>query len=81
MRVIQTAFFLFAAYAFLLRGNRLLRSGEVMPTLQCPIFWLAWVIAFMCLLTALVSLFHLLRPGRPLLRPERPKKNMEGGRP
>jgi TRAP-type C4-dicarboxylate transport system permease small subunit len=80
MRVIQTAFFLFAAYAFLLRGNRLLRSGEVMPTLQCPIFWLAWVIAFMCLLTALVSLFHLLRPGRPLLRPERPKKNMEGGR-
>ena len=69
MRSIQTAGFLFAAIAFLRRGNRLLRSGEVMPTLQCPIFWLAWVIAAMCLLTALVSLFHLLRPGRNLLRP------------
>ena len=80
MRTIQTVGFLFAAVAFLRRGNRLLRSGEVMPTLQCPIFWLAWLIAIMCLLTALVSLFHLLRPGRPLLRPSRPKKNMEGGR-
>ena len=69
MRTIQTVGFLFAAIAFLRRGNRLLRSGEVMPTLQCPIFWLAWLIAFMCLLTALVSLFHLLRPGRNLLRP------------
>ena len=69
MRTIQTVGFLFAAIAFLRRGNRLLRSGEVMPTLQCPIFWLAWLIAFMCLLTALVSLFHLLRPGRNFLRP------------
>ena len=69
MRTIQTVGFLFAATAFLRRGNRLLRSGEVMPTLQCHIFWLAWLIAFMCLLTAFVSLFHLLRPGRPLLRP------------
>jgi TRAP-type C4-dicarboxylate transport system permease small subunit len=69
MRTIQTVGFLFAAIAFLRRGNRLFRSGEVMPTLQCPIFWLAWLIAFMCLLTALVSLFHLLRPGRNLLRP------------
>ncbi len=77
MRTIQTVGFLFAAIAFLRRGNRLLRSGEVMPTLQCPIFWLAWLIAFMCLLTALVSLFHLLRPGRPLLRPERPKKELK----
>ena len=69
MRTIQTVGFLFAAIAFLRRGNRLFQSGEVMPTLQCPIFWLAWFIAFMCLLTALVSLFHLLRPGRNLLRP------------
>ena len=69
MRTIQTVGFIFAAIAFLRRGNRLLRSGEVMPTLQCPIFWLAWLIAFMCLLTALVSLFHLLRPGRNFLRP------------
>ena len=77
MRTIQTAGFLFAAVAFLRRGNRLLRSGEVMPTLQCPIFWLAWLIAFMCLLTALVSLFHLLRPGRNLLRPDRPKRELK----
>ena len=69
MRILQTTGFLFAAVAFLRRGNRLLRSGEVMPTLQCPVFWLAWLIAAMCLLTALVSLYHLVRPGRNFFRP------------
>ena len=81
MRVLQTAGFLFAAVAFLRRGNRLLRSGEVMPTLQCHVFWLAWLIAAMCLLTALVSLYHLVRPGRNFFRPsaERGTGNRERG--
>ena len=63
MRLLQTTGFLFAAYAFLRSGQRLLKSGEVMPTLQCPVFWLAWLIALACLLTAFVSFFHLIRPG------------------
>lgn len=68
MRLLQVTAFSFASYAFFTRGLRLLKSGEVMPTLQCPVFWIAWIISFMALLTAIVSLFHLLRPGEELMR-------------
>lgn len=67
MRILQTSAFLFATWAFIQSGIRLLKSGEVMPTLQCHIFWLAWVIAAMCFLTALVSLFHLFVPGEDFM--------------
>lgn len=50
-------------------GQRLLRDGQVSMTLAIPLFWLPWVIALGCGLTALVILFHLLRPGRELIRP------------
>ncbi|MBQ7721851.1 MAG: TRAP transporter small permease [Kiritimatiellae bacterium] len=75
MRTVQCGLFLFAAYAFHVRATRLFRSGEVMPTLQCPTYPLAWYIAAMCLLTAFVSLFHLVRPGRDLMRP--PRRTMQ----
>lgn len=68
MRILQVAAFLFASAAFLTRGFRLLKSGEEMPTLQCHTFWISWVISVMALLTAIVSLFHLIRPGEELMR-------------
>lgn len=76
MRILQTSAFLFATWAFIQKGIRLLNSGEVMPTLQCHIFWQAWVIAAMCFLTALVSLFHLLLPGEDFMSGG---KRAEGG--
>ncbi len=66
MRTLQTGAFLFAAFAFYRRGVRLFLGGEATPTLRLPIFWLAWLVAAMCLLTAFISLYHLLRPGREL---------------
>lgn len=75
MRTVQCGLFLFAAYAFHVRATRLLRSGEVMPTLQCPTYPLAWYIAAMCLVTALVSFYHLVRPGRNLLRARVERRN------
>lgn len=68
MRTLQTFGFCYAAWAFLRKGLTLLRDGEVTPTLQLPIFWLAWLVAASCALSALVSLFHLLRPGKELAR-------------
>lgn len=68
MRSVQIALFIFATFAFTRYGARLLSSGEVTPTLGCPVFWLAWLIALSCLLTALVSLFHLVRPSEELMR-------------
>ena len=67
MRTLQVIAFSFAACGFVQRGQSLLRDGEVTPTLQCPTYWVAWVIAAACALTAVVSLFHLIRPREELL--------------
>jgi TRAP-type C4-dicarboxylate transport system permease small subunit len=49
------------------RGGALFRSGEVTPTLEIPMFWVAYVVAFSCGITALVMLHHLVWPGREIL--------------
>lgn len=68
MRTIQILLFLFATCAFSEFGYRLMVSGEVTPTLQCPTFWISWLIGLSCLLTALISLVHLLFPRELLIR-------------
>ncbi len=69
MRTLQTLLFLFAAFAFVRYGNRLLQSGEVTPTLECPTFFLSWIIALSCFITAAISLFHLICPRTHLIKP------------
>lgn len=68
MRLLQIAAFAVAARECARHGLKLLRSGEVLPTLQWPVFWVAWVIAAGCALACLVTLHQLIRPGRELLR-------------
>lgn len=55
-------------------GSRLKSSGQVSTTPQLPIFWVPYEMAFACVVTMLVTLFHLtlfhlLHPGRALLNP------------
>jgi len=64
MRILQTGGFIYAACAMWRKGAALLREGEVTPTLQIPVFWLAWLLAVSCLLSAAITLFHLVRPGK-----------------
>ncbi len=68
MRLLQCGAFLVAARECARHGQKLLRSGEVTPTLQWPTFWVLWILAGACLLTALITLFHLVQPGRELIR-------------
>ena len=68
MRLLQMSAFAVAARECCRHGGKLLRSGEVTPTLQVPVFWVAWVLAAGCLLTALVTLYHLIHPRREMLR-------------
>ncbi|MBN2375660.1 MAG: TRAP transporter small permease [Sedimentisphaerales bacterium] len=44
-------------------------SGEVTPTLQIPIFWIPYVIAFSCAIVCLVVLYNLLHPGKEMIKP------------
>ena len=68
MRLLQMSAFAVAARECCRHGGKLLRSGEVTPTLLVPVFWVAWVLAAGCLLTALVTLYHLIHPRREMLR-------------
>jgi TRAP-type C4-dicarboxylate transport system permease small subunit len=68
MRLLQFAAFAVAARECVRHGRKLLQSGEVTPTLQWPIFWAPWILAAACVLTALVTLFHLVHPGRELVK-------------
>ncbi len=69
MRTFQVAGFSLAAVAFARNGSTLLRSGEVTDTLKIPFFWLPWLVSAMCVVTAAISFFHLVRPGKELVKP------------
>lgn len=69
MRVLMVLMFGFAAYACVGYGSRFLRNGEVTATIELPIFWVPWVMAAAFGVTALVVVFHLVYPGRELMKP------------
>jgi len=53
----------------IVHGNTLKRTGQISLTLGIPLFWLSYVIAAACVLTALVVLYNLLHPGREMIKP------------
>ncbi len=69
MRLLQRALFGFLAWQSVQYGNALKRSGEVSLTLQLPVFWVPYVLAASCVLVVLVTLFHLLYPGKEMIKP------------
>ena len=69
MRLVLLALFGLLAWHFALQGRNFLESGEVTTTLHMPMFWVPWLVAAACLVTAGVTLWHLLHPGRSMVRP------------
>ena len=69
MRLVLLALFGLLAWQFALQGNGFLESGETTATLHMPMFWVPWLAALACLVTAGVTLWHLLHPGRSMIRP------------
>ena len=49
-------------------GNSLRQKGEVSMTLQLPVFWVPYVLAFSCALVVLVKIYHLTHPGKSMLK-------------
>ena len=68
MRVMTIGAFLLAAYECLGYGMRFLKNGQVTDTIEMPIFWVPWLMAVSFGVTALVVVFHLVYPGRELVR-------------
>lgn len=50
-------------------GQSLWNNHQVSQTLQLPIFWVPYVMAFSFVLVILIKLHHLLHPGKPMIEP------------
>lgn len=69
MRLALLVLFGLLAWQFSAQGWSFYTSGEVTATLHMPMFWVPWVAAGACLVTVGVTLWHLLHPGRAMIRP------------
>lgn len=69
IRVVILGLFGVFTWQLIRYGTSLWRSGEVSMTLQLPIFWVPYVMAFACVVVVLVTIYHLFHPGKSLLKP------------
>jgi TRAP-type C4-dicarboxylate transport system permease small subunit len=69
MRLLGIVLFGLLAWQSVEYGNALKKSGEVSMTLQLPVFWVPYVLAFSCGLVVLVKIHHLLHPGKEMIKP------------
>ncbi len=67
-RIISLALFAVLCIRSALYGNMLLASAQVMPTLSIPVFWIPWLISLCFALIFLTVLYHLLHPGKELIK-------------
>jgi TRAP-type C4-dicarboxylate transport system permease small subunit len=69
IRLLIMSLFVLFTWQLLRYGTSLRQSGEVSMTLQLPVFWVPYVMAFDCSVVVLVTLYHLFHPGKSLLKP------------
>lgn len=69
MRLASIGFLVLLARESARIGANLKARGEVTATLQLPVFWVSWIIALCCALAALVIFYHLMHPGKELVKP------------
>jgi TRAP-type C4-dicarboxylate transport system permease small subunit len=69
MRLGGMALFSLLAWGCVDYGNSLRARGEVSMTLQLPVFWVPYVLAFSCALVVLIKLYHLTHPGKSMIKP------------
>jgi len=67
IRLATMVLFSLLTWQFVHYGIGLKKSGEVSMTLQLPVFWVPHVMAFSCAIVVLVTLYHLMHPGKALL--------------
>lgn len=68
MRLLTIGAFLWAAYECVGYGLRFLKNSQVTDTIELPIFWVPWLMAVSFGVTALVVVFHLVYPGREMVK-------------
>lgn len=68
VRLVGIALFGFAAYQFILYGIALRKVGQVTPTMQLPVFWIPWMLAFSFAMVVLVYVYEFLCPDKEMMK-------------
>jgi TRAP-type C4-dicarboxylate transport system permease small subunit len=68
-RLVTLGIFGFMTVRTMMYGGELRASGQVMPTLKVPVFWIPVLIGVMFVLVLIVTVYHLLHPGREMIKP------------
>lgn len=68
-RIVALCLFGFLVYRNFLYGLILMASGQVMPTLKVPVFWIPFVIGVNFALVCAITVYHLLHPGKEMIKP------------
>jgi len=68
-RAIVLFLFGFLVYRSVLYGLELKKSGQYMATLHVQVFWMPFVMGFTFLLMMIVTLYHILHPGKEMIKP------------
>ena len=69
LRILLLALWIVLAVQFARKGETYRLSNELTATLHMPMFWVLWLASAASALTAGVTLWHLLHPGRSMMRP------------
>lgn len=68
-RIVAIVMFGLLCYRNIAYGLSLAESGELMPTLGIPVFWIPFLISLNSLLVVLVVGYHLVHPGKEMIKP------------
>jgi TRAP-type C4-dicarboxylate transport system permease small subunit len=68
-RVVSLVLFGLLVWRNIEYGRMLLTSGQVMPTINIPVFWMPWLTALCCAMMFLTILWHLAHPGKEMIKP------------
>jgi TRAP-type C4-dicarboxylate transport system permease small subunit len=68
-RLLSIALFGFLVYHGIVYGISFIESGQVMPTLRIPVFWMPFLISFNFVQMLIIIFYHLLHPGKEMIRP------------
>lgn len=68
-RLLMLLLFILIIFFMIRYGVSLYRSGEVTSTVQLPVFWVPFWLALSFTVTSLVKIYHILRPGKELIKP------------
>jgi len=67
IRILMIGLFSTLTWGCIRHGQALRENGQVTPTLQMPEFWVAYLVAGSCATMVLVTIHHLLKPGKPMI--------------